>query len=174
MNRYAAWGLSAALATGAGALAADDPAKPSEKPWYSRLAGSSSGQKPDSDKTFADVPPRPPVVYGPPDPAVMLEAFKAEKDAYLRRVDVCLKLRQIAAARNDEQLAQQAEALDKQAFALYRQRVARLGVKAPRQTAAEQLDRELVGTTDSLTVTPPEPVRAPTPETRPFREVRRD
>lgn len=152
MNRYAAWGLSAALATGAGALVAGEPA----------------------DKTFADVPARPPVVYGPPEPAVLLEAFKAEKDAYLRRVDVCLKLREIAAARGDEQLARQAETLDRQAFALYRQRVARLGVKSPHATAAEQLDHELSGTAKSLTVAPPEPARPAAPEAHQFREVKRD
>jgi hypothetical protein len=163
MNRFAAWGLSAALAAGAAPAFAADPPQPDAKPsWFGRMLGKSE-KKPDQDRTFADLPARPPVVVGPLEPLAQADALRAEQDAYLRRLDVCLKLREIAAAKGDERLLAQADELEKQATALYHQRVARLGVKAQIRTPAETLDRSTTATT--ATTAPPQPERK-------FREVK--
>jgi hypothetical protein len=174
MHRFAARALSALAA---GALApvafAADPARSETPGLMSRWFGS-SGSKPDSEKTFADVPARPPVIIGPLDPAVLAAALRAEQDAWQRRMDVCLKLKQIALARADESLARQADELERQATALYHQRTARLGVKAGVSSPADVLDRT-VGAVPP-TVAPPEPVVAEKPtaaHVRAFREVGR-
>jgi hypothetical protein len=173
MYRFAAWGLSALAA---GALApvalAADPARPEKSGLVSRWLGGSE-PKPSSEKTFADVPARPPVIIGPLDPAVLAEALRAEQDAWQRRMDVCLKLRHIAFTRNDEPLAQKVDELERQATALYHQRTARLGVKAGVRSPADVLDRT-VGAAVAPTVAPPEPVVAEKPaaaHARAFREV---
>ena len=172
MHRSAAWGLSALAA---GALApvapAADPAQPEKPGLVSRWFGGSDS-KPDSEKTFADVPARPPVIIGPLDPAVLAAALRAEQDAWQRRMDVCLKLKQIALDRNDEPLARQADELERQATALYHQRTARLGVKAGVRGPADVLDRTIGAAPP--TVAPPEPVVAEKPTAahpRTFREV---
>ena len=167
MHRTAAWGLSAALAAGAAAPAfAADPAPSESKPWYARLVGGDS-KKSDSEKTFAATPLRPPVVYGPMDPAALAEALKAEQDAYQRRLDVCLKLRQIAARTNDERLTEQADDLERQATGLYHARTARLGVKAALRSVPDAADLTPAA---AVTVVPPRPA-APADQ---FREVPRD
>ena len=165
MHRFAAWGLSA-LAAGASAPAAlaADPAQPEKPGLVSRWFGGSD-PKPDSEKTFADVPARPPVIFGPLDPAVLAEALRAEQDAWQRRMDVCLKLKQIALDQNDEPLARQADELERQATALYHQRTARLGVKAGVRGPADVFDR-------TVGVAPPEPVVAEKPTAAPAREFR--
>jgi hypothetical protein len=168
MHRRAAWGLCAALAAGAVApVVAADPAPSSEsKPWYARLIGGES-KKPE-EKTFGDTAARPAVVYGPMDPATLTEALKAEQSAYQRRLDVCLKLRQIAARTNDDQLAEQADDLERQATALYHARTAKLGVKAALRSAPEPAAD--VKPAAAVTVAPPTPASA----TDQFREVPRD
>ncbi len=169
MNRFAAWGLSAALAASAAPAFAADPPKPDDKPsWFGRVLGNSE-KKPDQDRTFADLPARPPVLVGPLDPMAQAEALRAEQDAYLRRLDVCLKLREIATKKGDERLLMQADELEKQATSLYHQRVARLGVKAQIRTPAETLDRSAgaspAAEPEPVTVAPPQPARQ-------FREVK--
>ncbi len=165
MNRFAAWGLSAALAAGAAPAFAADPPKPDDKPsWFGRMVGRSE-KKPEQDRTFADLPARPAVLVGPLDPLTQAEALKAEQDALLRRLAVCLKIREIAAAKNDERLLTQADDLEKQAHALYHQRVARLGVKAQIRTPAETFDRSAGQLSEPITVSPPQPARQ-------FREVK--
>jgi hypothetical protein len=176
MYRSAAWGLSCALAAGALASAnATDPAKPEEKPGLmSRWLGG-SGKKPDTEKTFADVPARSPVVVGPLDPAVQAQALRAEQDAWERRMGVCLKLQQIALKLGDDKLAQQADELERQATALYYQRTARLGVKAGVRSPADVLDRTPGSAGAALpTVAPPEPVvdKPTSAHATAFREVK--
>jgi hypothetical protein len=119
MDRFRAWGLSAALATGVGASAADPPGD--AKPWYNRVFAGPA-------KPAAPPQPRP-VPTGPLSPETLAEALKAEQDAYLRRLDVCTKLRQVAVDSNDEKLLEKADGLEQQATALYHQRTARLGVR---------------------------------------------
>lgn len=165
MHRIAAWGLGAALAAGAAApcaFAADPPGKP----WYARLLG--SGSDAESAKTFADLPPRPAVVVGPLDPSTRAQALRAEQDAWQRRMDVCHKLREIAAEANDDRLFTRADDLERQATALYHQRVSRLGVKAPPRGPVDPDDRQVVaGPGDLPAVATPVPA-APA---RRFREV---
>ena len=165
MNRRAAWGLSFALAAGATATAvAADPAPTESKPWYARLLGGDS-KKPD-EKTFGDTAARPGVVYGPMDPAALAEALKAEQAAYQRRLDVCLKLRQIAVRTNDDKLTEQADDLERQATTLYHARTAKLGVKAALRTAPEPEVKPAA----AVTVAPPTPAKSADQ----FREVPRD
>jgi hypothetical protein len=160
MHRYAAWGLSAALAVGGLApLAAADPVEPARKPWYGRLFGGSAPKPaPETEDTFAAATPRPPVLIAPLDPSVLTDALRAEQDAYLRRMAVCLRLREIADKLGDDDLLHQADELERQATALYHQRAARLGVKAPARTASA----------DPIGVAVP-----PAAEPHPFREVKR-
>lgn len=172
MHRFAARGLSA-LAAGALAPAAPaaDPAQPEKPGLVSRWLGRPDS-KPNAEKTFADVPARPPVILGPLDPAVLAEALRAEQDAWQRRMDVCLKLKQIALGQNDEPLARQADELERQATALYHQRTARLGVKAGVRSPADVFD--WTASAAPPTVAPPEPVVAEKPaaaHARAFREV---
>jgi hypothetical protein len=69
------------------------------------------------------------VITAPLAPETLAEALRAEQDAYLRRLDVCTKLRQVAIETNDEQLLAKADGLEQQATTLYHQRTARLGVR---------------------------------------------
>lgn len=165
MNRFAAWGLSAALAAGTAPAFAADPPQPDDKPsWFGRMVGKSE-KKPEQDRTFADLPARPAVLVGPLDPMTQAEALRAEQDAFLRRLDVCLKIREIAAKKGDERLLTQADDLEKQATSLYHQRVARLGVKAQIRTPAETFERAPSATPEASTAAPPQPARQ-------FREVK--
>jgi hypothetical protein len=158
MRRFTARGLAVAALTAAalGAAAAAD--KPADSPWYSRVLGKSE-PKPADPPTFgsAPAPARPPAVVGPLDPVAQADALRAEQDAWQRRMDVCLKLRQVAAARNDEALATRADELERQATALYQQRVARIGVKSPGRPEADIAA---------------EPRRPSEPPARQFREVK--
>jgi hypothetical protein len=72
-------------------------------------------------------------------PEIIAEAVKAEYLAWDRRMLVCNKLKTVALARNDEALYKQADELERQANAIYQQRVSALGVpkyKAPLPPAA--------------------------------------
>jgi hypothetical protein len=147
MHRTAAWGLCAALSSSVVVpAAAADPApkpEPARPTWFGRLLGPSAEKKSETEKTFGSVPARPPVVLGPMDPIVLAEALKAEQDAYQRRLDVCLRLRELAAELNDDRLTAQALDLERQATALFHQRAARLGVKASLRSPEDVLDRTL-------------------------------
>jgi len=165
MNRFAAWGLSAAFAASAAPAFAADPPKPDDKPsWFGRMLGTSE-KKPEPDRTFADLPARLAVLVGPLDPMTQAEALKAEQEAYLRRSAICLKVMKIAEAKGDDRLRAQADDLEKQALAVYHQRVARIGVKAQIRTPAETFDRSIGTPPAPITVAPPQPVRQ-------FREVK--
>ena len=127
MNRIAARRLLAAgVAVGLmGAVTAADPA---ERSWREKLTGAKPAKPPEPDGTFGTAPPKP-TAYAPLEPAVQADAVRAEQDAWQRRMDVCLKLQQVAAGRNDDTLRATADELEKQATALYQARIARLGVK---------------------------------------------
>ena len=127
MNRFRVWGLSAALAVAAGgpAAAAEDP--PAEKPSLFKKMFATK-------KPGPSVSQRPVTIAAPLPPDQLVEALRAEQDAYLRRVSVCTELRRVAVERGDEPLARQADELERQAGAVYSARVAALGVsktKAP-------------------------------------------
>lgn len=139
MIRFRAWGLSAALVAGAGApaLAADPPTatRPpvrQQTTVFNKLFGPSRSKTPPKPGPVAGT--QPPTVTAPLPEDVQREAFRAEYDAYLRRLDVCTELRRVAVERNDEALQRQVDELERQAAGLYNQRVAALGVprvKAP-------------------------------------------
>ncbi len=132
MRRFRAWGVAAALAVGAGApaVAADPPSATTDsRPWYKRMFTSApkpAGPTVRSGPVVA-APDRPPTTAAL-SPDAVATAFRAESDAYLRRMDVCVKLRQAALDRNDDALMRQVDELERQAKALYEQRVGALGV----------------------------------------------
>ena len=132
MSRFRAWGVAAALAAGATpAVAADPPTATTDtRPWYKKMFV--SAPKPAGPTVRSG-----PVTAGPTaplTPEVVADAVKAEYVAWERRMSVCLKLREAAAARNDDALLRQVDELERQANAIYQQRVSALGVpklKAP-------------------------------------------
>lgn len=137
MHRFRAWGLAAALAVGAGAPAA--AADPSARPPTTLFAKLFGPSKPKNGPVARGSSQglRPPTVTAPLPPEVVTAAFQAEQEALIRRMDVCVKLRQAAMEANDEPLMRQVDDLERQANALYNARVAALGVpkvKAPAPT----------------------------------------
>ena len=114
MRRFTARGLAVAALTAAALGAATAADKPADSPWYSRVLGKSDPKPAADPPTFGSTPARPPALVGPLDPVAQADALRAEQDAWQRRMDVCLKLRQVAAARNDEALAARADELERQ------------------------------------------------------------
>lgn len=166
MRRFAVWGLTSALAAGLAAPVFAD-GSPSSSSWYSRVLGSKSeSDKAPAAKTFADLPTKP-VAYAPLDPETVMQATQAEWAAWHRRLEVCHKLREIAVQKNDDQLYTQADDLEKQATALLRQRIARLGVKLPPDAQVNEPARAFVSSPSDLA---PKPKSLPTPASN-FREV---
>ena len=172
MHRYRAWGLSAALAFGSSVTTtvAAEPVPTStapteSKPWYGRIFGSDEPEPP--TPTRPPIPTRPTIATAPLPPEAVASALRAEQEAYLRRLEVCTKLRHLAVNAGDDSLLQQADTLEQQATALYHGRVARLGVKSVRPAIASRplpgpspvtvLDREL-GSGVAIT-----PLESPTP-----------
>lgn len=140
MRRFRAWGVAAALAIGAGApaAAADPPSATTDsRPWYKRMFVSAPKPAGPTVRSgpVAVAPPNQMPTSTPLSPEAVAVAFKAENDAYLRRLDVCVKLRQAALDRNDDSLWRQVDELERQAKAIYEQRVGALGIpksaKAP-------------------------------------------
>lgn len=152
MRRFRGWGIAAALAVGVSAPAssgadaaprvpvaraaapagADAPPATAtdSRPWYKRMFTSAPkpvGPTVRSGSVVAAPPDRPPTSAALSADAVAT-ALRAESDAYLRRMDVCLKLRQAALERNDDSLMRQVDELERQAKALYEQRTGALGV----------------------------------------------
>ena len=127
MSRFRAWGVAAALAAGAAtpAVAADPPtATTAARPWYKKMF--TSAPKPAGPVVRSG--PVAPVRSAPLAPEVVADAVKAEYVAWERRMSVCLKLREAAGARNDDALLRQVDELERQANAIYQQRVSALGV----------------------------------------------
>jgi hypothetical protein len=100
------------------------------------------------------------------------EAVKAESAAWQRRMAVCLKLREAAIARNDDQLLKQVDELEYQATAIYKQRVGALGVpktKAPLPPAV--VSSGITTTTSLLPEKPADPQTAASKLTSPGQPV---
>jgi hypothetical protein len=109
------------------------------------------------------------VVVEPLPPDVLAEAVRAEQDAYIRRLDVCTRLKQIAAEKNDDKLTLKAADLERAATALYEQRVAKLGVKPTGKPAplGEPAKKPVpAAAVDPMTVAPPQPASASSAELR--------
>jgi len=194
MHRFRAWGLSAALAAGAGApaTAADPPTEPrpvAHRPTtlYAKLFG----PKPAAPGSAAAM--KPGAAPTPLPPEALADALHQEQEAYLRRLSVCDELRRAGAERNDDALVRQADEIERQATAVYNQRVAALGVPKvraplPEPTPAAVLDKKLgTGVAVNPLTAPPAPtaldaggVRTaearvpadPAPRTAPVREVK--
>jgi hypothetical protein len=169
MNRIAAGAILFAL--GVGVVASISAAEP--LPTIGNETRKSTKDK--SAATFGDLPNKVPVILGPMEPDAMAQALKLEQEAYQRRLDVCLKLRQVALKLNDESLATRADDLERDATAVYHLRTAKLGVKSALRGSLESLDRKLgTGIAETpLTVAPPEPASATaTAEANSFRVVK--
>lgn len=123
MRRFLLRGLVAAAVLGLPAVALADP--PADPPPSRSLLGRLNpfgGGEPTPG-------PRVRQAVGPLSDEMLLSILRAEKDAYTRRMEVCLRLKEIAQHQNDEKLDAKANELEKQAFATYHERVARLGAK---------------------------------------------
>ncbi len=96
------------------------------------FADSTAPQPPSKSKSAAKAatPQRPSIIIAPLSPDVLAEAVKEEQKACTRRLDACAKLREIAAAKNNDALLQQIDDLEKQAVEICQARVARLGVRS--------------------------------------------
>jgi hypothetical protein len=146
MNRLRVWGLSAALAAGVGGQAvAGDPYMSSEQ---TTLMSKIFSPKP-SRPLGPSGPPAPATITAPLTPEALAGCLKAEQDAYLRRVNVCDKLRRVADETADPVLSRKAEELERQAEALYNARIAALGLNksraTPRQSAETVKDPDTIG-----------------------------
>ncbi|MDY3558705.1 hypothetical protein R5W23_005847 [Gemmata sp. JC673] len=137
MSRFRAWVVAVALGGAAGAAApvsAADSGPPADaRPWYKKLFV--SGPKP-AGPTVRSGPVTPARAPGTATlaPDVVRAAVQAETDALLRRMEVCLKIRQTAFDKNDDELMRQADELERQAKAVYEARTAALG--APKAARA--------------------------------------
>lgn len=164
MKRIWAWGLCLGLGVGAAIGFAAEP-----------LPKLGAESRPAKSHTFGELPAKPPVILGPMDPGVMAEALKLEQDAFQRRLDVCLRLRQVAAQQNNEALLAQVDELEREITAVYHLRTIKLGVKASLRGSFDKLDKKLgTGAAETpLTVAPSEPVPAKaTAAAAPFQVVK--
>lgn len=134
MKRIRLWSLSAALAAGGTAAAADPPAPREPTTLMHKLFGPKPPKPVGPTVAGAAAPQRPPTITAPLPPEVVREALRAEQDAYLRRLSVCTELRRVATEKGDDPLLRQADELERQVTALYHTRVSGLGV--PRVKAA--------------------------------------
>ncbi len=136
MCHRAPWALSLALLAGLSAVAAAQetpPASPAKEQskgnWFTNLW---PFNRPVPPKTAPKV-----VVKAPPvDNALLL---KQETAAYLRRLEVCDKLLEIAQATQDGELEHRAEQLREQAKAILQQRIAQLPLSADDAALAGRL-----------------------------------
>ncbi len=156
MRRLGLWGLGFVLVLGWGAAvvrAGDDAGGDDAK--QAAPAIPDTGQRVWSSHLFHHVTPKPPkkppkkkdtpAAGKTPPKAVPPEEEPAavrdrEEAAYLRRMEVCLKLKQIAEEKGDTGLARMADELDARAKALYFQRIANL----PASHAEPDLDERLL------------------------------
>ena len=173
MRRLGVLGLGAALLLGWGTAALAEPDDGNEAPrpasqdtganvWGGHLL---SGKRPAPART----PPKPAKDKTPPRSETAIKPAPAVSDAatvrareeaaYLRRMDVCLKLKEIAERTNDAELGRLADQLDERAKDVYFRRISAL----PASRAEPDLDERLLGQHDELTgAGTPLPPAAPT------------
>lgn len=112
-------------------------ARPGSSSWLSRWL---PGKKADEGKPRSEKEPEK-VVEKPARPS----ADRAREEAdYFRRVDVCLRLQQIAEETQDQELQRLVEQLDRRVFALYQERLKRLPA-SPAFTSDEQVLEDHLG-----------------------------
>jgi hypothetical protein len=141
MRKLGSWG-TAALIVGLGMTVAraeepqgDSRPTAARNSWWSGWFGDKPAAKPkDRGKEEKASPsedkPAPP---NPSESAAVEQ--KRQMNAYLRRVEVCLRLRQIAEDTGNAELQRQAEEMDARAWEIYRQQTARLPIS---DTAADR------------------------------------
>jgi hypothetical protein len=133
-------GLAAALVLGLAVSVAvaqdrDNGSKPAAAGWWSGWFGGQD--KPEARKAGADRPS--------PGPSVVERAEavrQRELKNYLRRIDVCDRLAQIAEDANDQQMVSQVEELKERVWAVYQQRSGRLAPGATPETEDAPAQRE--------------------------------
>jgi hypothetical protein len=118
MRRSMRWQWALALGLGLGlatlAQADEDDVKPPAPSgnWFTHLFSKDTAKKKDADAKKGEAPAK---------PSVALIRQKAQAE-WLRRQEVCDKLRAIALESGDKELARKADALDQRAWDLYLQR----------------------------------------------------
>jgi hypothetical protein len=154
--------MAAALTVGAAptfATAADPPNTTTDtRPLYKRMFFSPK-PKPDAGpgprNGVVAAPPGQPPISKPLSPEAVGDALRAEQDAYLRRLNVCVELRKAAIERNDEALMREIDEFERQAEALYKQRIAALGIS---RTVRAPLPSSNNAFAASLEIAPEKPV----------------
>ena len=174
--------LALAVPTAASGFAAE-PSEP--KPLITRLNPFANSAKPSVPATTAkpsaaDVGPvvKKPIL-GPLSTETISSVLRDEQAAYTRRLEVCTQLRKVAFETNNDQLAIQADELERMAEITYKTRVARLGVKQNLRSngGAEELERSLGSNMKSTPLTSgvqsPADIRPATAQLKnQFREVK--
>jgi hypothetical protein len=156
------WGLGMTLLIGLGVSAGtvragdDDEDNPApRKVHYGRGPGLMErmwlpSQKPVEKKT-AEKKEKPAAEKPAPVIETPTMVRKREQEAWERRLQVCLRLMDLANQNNDDQLYRQAEDLEQRAWAVYLQRTAHLPSGGVRGESDEQiLDRHLGSVTNSI------------------------
>lgn len=175
MRRFLLRGLVAATVVGLPAVAlADPPADPPPSRSLLSKLNPFGGAEPAPG-------PRVRQAVGPLSDEVLLAVLRAEKDAYTRRMDVCLRLKEIALDTKDERLEAKANELERQATAAYHERVSRLGVKSggplppvpPSAAATAALDKALGSGVAKTPLDSPKPAagKTATAKASQFKEV---
>jgi hypothetical protein len=163
MRRLGVLGLGAALLLGWGTVAlaepdgGDDTRRPAVQDTGSQDTGSNVwrshllfGKKapPPRPKPAKDKPPKTETPVKPAAVGTDPAGVRArEEAAYLRRMDVCLKLKEIAERTNDAELGRLADQLDERARDVYFRRISAL----PASHAEPDLDEQMLGQHDELT-----------------------
>jgi hypothetical protein len=114
--------LLAALATAARAADDDDAPPPKPQPsGFSALWNGWFGSKPKPAEKV-EKKPEPPAKPTGPTAAERDALMRRERDANIRRLQVCDRLRAVAQLHNDEDMLRRLEELEEQVDALYKQR----------------------------------------------------
>ncbi|MBA2227098.1 MAG: hypothetical protein WHU94_03440 [Thermogemmata sp.] len=170
-----AWLVGLVLCSWVPTAWAESPRPPRMSLWDKLWSSRPSNTWSPTDRRTAGA--RGPIVISPLPPEVQAEALRAEQEAYLRRVAVCTELRRVAVERGDETLYRQADELEREAEALYRLRVGRLGIQLPRSqdklahNNTPRLDQEEQIRAAARRLSPPSPSMPATAEVR-VREVK--
>jgi hypothetical protein len=102
-------------------------------PWYRRIFSNSEKSKHAKEPVAEPLPP-----------AVAIKSLAEEQAAYLQRLAVCTRLREIAVYNDNEDLVRQVDQLERQATELYHRKVSTLPSNRLTPVNAEaRLDREL-------------------------------
>lgn len=111
------------------------PIEPIRAPWYKRWFG------------IGPEPPKPAPPPKPKDPAVEAANARAQAEADLiRRQNVCLELRQFAEETDNHELRAKVDALERQAWEIYKRQTAHLPCSRLIPTAEERALDQRLGT----------------------------